>query len=68
MIAAGQFNSDFEGFTGLGVKNFTGFDSPYDAPENPELDILTEAMPPEDAADAIVAYLREAGFIRDGGL
>ena len=49
------------------IKNFTGFDSPYDEPENPELDILTEAMPPEEAADAIIAYMREAGFIRDGG-
>ena len=47
------------------IKNFTGFDSPYDVPENPELDIPTETTPPEDAADAIIAYLREAGFIRD---
>lgn len=45
------------------IKNFTGFDSPYDTPENPELDILTETMPPEEAAAAVIAYRRERGFI-----
>jgi bifunctional enzyme CysN/CysC len=36
------------------LKNFTGIDSPYEAPEEPELRIDTTAMTPEQAADYIV--------------
>jgi bifunctional enzyme CysN/CysC len=36
------------------LKNFTGIDSPYEAPEKPELRIDTTAMTPEQAADYIV--------------
>ena len=39
------------------LKNFTGIDSPYEAPEAPELRIDTTKMTPEEAADAIVAML-----------
>jgi bifunctional enzyme CysN/CysC len=39
------------------LKNFTGIDSPYEPPENPEIRIDTTAMTPEEAADAIVAKL-----------
>ena len=39
------------------LKNFTGIDSPYEAPEDPEIRIDTIAMTPEEAADAIVARL-----------
>ena len=39
------------------LKNFTGIDSPYEAPEAPELRIDTMAMTPEQAADAIVEAL-----------
>ncbi|MFK4793573.1 sulfate adenylyltransferase subunit CysN [Sphingobium sp. ZW T5_29] len=39
------------------LKNFTGIDSPYEAPEDPEIRIDTIAMTPEAAADAIVARL-----------
>ncbi|MBB6122306.1 sulfate adenylyltransferase subunit CysN [Sphingobium subterraneum] len=39
------------------LKNFTGIDSPYEAPENPEIRIDTAAMSAEDAADAIIAQL-----------
>ncbi len=45
------------------IKNFTGIDSPYERPENPELTILTATMSPEDAAEQIVAYLKSKGFI-----
>ena len=37
--------------------NFTGVDSPYDAPEAPEIRIDTMAMDPEAAADLIVRRL-----------
>ncbi|WP_411269234.1 sulfate adenylyltransferase subunit CysN [Sphingobium sp. SCG-1] len=39
------------------LKNFTGIDSPYEAPEDPEIRIDTSAMTAEQAADAIVARL-----------
>ncbi|WP_336971021.1 sulfate adenylyltransferase subunit CysN [Sphingobium aromaticiconvertens] len=39
------------------LKNFTGIDSPYEAPEDPEIRIDTSAMTAEEAADAIVARL-----------
>ncbi|MBO9377948.1 sulfate adenylyltransferase subunit CysN [Sphingomonas histidinilytica] len=39
------------------LKNFTGIDSPYEAPEDPEIHIDTTAMTAEEAADAIVARL-----------
>ncbi|MBU0824781.1 MAG: sulfate adenylyltransferase subunit CysN [Alphaproteobacteria bacterium] len=39
------------------LKNFTGIDSPYEAPETPEIRIDTTAMSPEEAADLIVDRL-----------
>ncbi len=39
------------------LRNFTGIDSPYEAPTAPEIRIDTEACTPEEAADAIVTYL-----------
>jgi bifunctional enzyme CysN/CysC len=39
------------------LANFTGIDSPYEAPENPEIRIDTTGMTPDEAADAIVAIL-----------
>ena len=39
------------------LRNFTGIDSPYEAPVNPEIHIETTAMTSEAAADLIVARL-----------
>ena len=39
------------------LKNFTGIDSPYEAPENAEIRIDTTAMSAEEAADLIVEKL-----------
>ena len=39
------------------LKNFTGIDSPYEAPVDPEIHIDTLTMTAEEAADAIVARL-----------
>jgi bifunctional enzyme CysN/CysC len=44
------------------LKNFTGIDSPYEAPENPELTIDTTITSAEDAAETIVRYLIEKGI------
>jgi bifunctional enzyme CysN/CysC len=39
------------------LKNFTGIDSPYEAPRSPEIRIDTTTMSPEDAASLIVDTL-----------
>lgn len=39
------------------LKNFTGIDSPYEAPENAEIRIDTTEMTPDEAADLIIARL-----------
>ena len=39
------------------LKNFTGIDSPYEPPEEPEIRVDTTLMTAEEAADAIVARL-----------
>ena len=39
------------------IRNFTGFDSPYDRPENPEIRIDTETVSAEEAAIRIIDYL-----------
>jgi len=49
------------------LKNFTGIDSPYERPERPEITIDTTAAAAQDAAEAIVAQLRDAGVL-DGSL
>ena len=46
------------------IKNFTGIDSPYEAPENAEIVIDTTTLSAEDAAERIAAYLIEHGRIR----
>ena len=50
------------------IKNFTGIDSPYEAPENPELHIKSVGRNPEDLADEIVDYLRSRGFLSTSGM
>ncbi|MBK8025711.1 MAG: bifunctional sulfate adenylyltransferase/adenylylsulfate kinase [Chloroflexi bacterium] len=47
------------------IKNFTGIDDPYEAPENPEIRLDTVAYSPEENARQIIRYLARAGFIRD---
>ena len=39
------------------LANFTGIDSPYEAPQYPEIRIDTLEMSPEEAADSILDYL-----------
>ena len=45
------------------LANFTGIDSPYEAPETPELRLDTTAASAEQAADRVVALLRERGLV-----
>ncbi|VDC19925.1 sulfate adenylyltransferase subunit CysN [Pseudogemmobacter humi] len=39
------------------LKNFTGIDSPYEAPEAPELEVNTVDLSPEEAADRVIALI-----------
>src|SRR5690606_1117308 len=43
------------------LKNFTGIDSPYEPPENPEIRLDTSRLSPEEACDRILAELRGRG-------
>jgi bifunctional enzyme CysN/CysC len=45
------------------LKNFTGIDSPYERPENPEIRIDTTTISPEAAAEHIVAHLGGMGIL-----
>jgi bifunctional enzyme CysN/CysC len=46
-----------------GLPNFTGIDAPYEPPTAPEIRIDTTGMPPDVAADRIVAYLKEHNYV-----
>ena len=41
------------------IKNFTGVDSPYEAPENPEIHLETLGKSPEEMVEALENWLRE---------
>ena len=41
------------------LKNFTGIDSPYEAPEHAELTVDTTTLSPVEAAETIVAWLEK---------
>lgn len=40
------------------IKNFTGIDSPYEEPENPELVIDTDKTGIEESCDLIISYIK----------
>ncbi|MDG4880366.1 sulfate adenylyltransferase subunit CysN [Mesorhizobium sp. WSM4884] len=41
------------------IKNFTGVDSPYEAPENPEIHLKTLGRTPQEMAEALEHWLTE---------
>ena len=45
------------------LKNFTGIDSPYEAPENPDLLLDTSTMTVEQAAERVIKMMRTRGII-----
>jgi sulfate adenylyltransferase len=45
------------------IKGFTGVDDPYEVPEAPELRIDTSGITPDEAAQEILLYLGQKGFI-----
>ena len=45
------------------IKNYTGIDSPYEAPSNPELVIDTESESLEESVAKVVDFLKSKGII-----
>ncbi|RWM09213.1 MAG: sulfate adenylyltransferase subunit CysN [Mesorhizobium sp.] len=47
------------------IKNFTGVDSPYEAPENPEIHLETLGRTPEEMAEALEHWLTERDIAQE---
>lgn len=45
------------------IKNFTGVNDPYEAPEKPELVLKTGGVRPEACVETLLAFLRERGML-----
>ncbi|ACV26356.1 adenylyl-sulfate kinase [Kangiella koreensis] len=45
------------------IKNFTGLDSPYEAPNNPEIQLKSDEHTIDELANQVLDYLRNNGFI-----
>ena len=45
------------------IPEFTGVSDPYEAPENPELNVETADRTPEESAQQILDYLEQQGLI-----
>lgn len=45
------------------IKNFTGIDSPYEPPLNPDVYLDTTKHTPEEAAAKVIAYLEAHGYL-----
>ena len=46
------------------IKNFTGIDSPYEAPETPEIHLEMNGQSAEDAAGTVIKWLESHGYIK----
>ena len=47
------------------IKNFTGIDSPYEVPENPDIVVDTTQSDPDKLAEQIVRHMLNNGYFRD---
>ena len=48
------------------IKQFTGIDSPYEPPEEPEVRIRTGEVSVAEAVNQLLEYLHEVGALRAG--
>ena len=48
------------------IKKFTGIDSPYEAPLNPEVHIHSDQLSVAEAVNQLLAYLDESGVLHSG--
>jgi len=45
------------------IKNFTGIDSDYEPPENPEINLKSADFSAEEMAERVVGHLKSSGYI-----
>jgi adenylyl-sulfate kinase len=45
------------------VKQFTGISSPYEVPDDAEIELLTKDKTPEESASEVLAYLEKIGLV-----
>lgn len=45
------------------IRNFTGIDSPYEEPRNPEIVLSTVGATPDELAERVIGFLAERGVI-----
>ncbi|MFB5195670.1 adenylyl-sulfate kinase [Neobacillus sp. KR4-4] len=45
------------------IKDFTGIDSPYEAPEQPEITLHSDQVTVEEAVEQVFAYLKEKNIL-----
>ena len=45
------------------IKNFTGIDSPYENPENPEIHVVNNSITLDEASNQIINYLIKSKYI-----
>lgn len=45
------------------IKHFTGIDSPYEPPQNPDIHVKTHEQTVEESAEQVIAWLEERSFI-----
>jgi len=45
------------------IRNFTGIESPYEAPEHPEIRLDTTSLSAEQSVDRLLAYLQDRGTV-----
>lgn len=45
------------------IPNFTGIDSPYEAPHNAEIHVINDGNSIEDAAQKVIDYLEQKGYL-----
>ncbi len=50
------------------IREFTGIDSPYEPPENPELRLDGAHLGMEEMSEKVLEYLRERGLLRNAAL
>jgi bifunctional enzyme CysN/CysC len=47
-----------------GIPNFTGIDSPYEPPQNPEIRVATVGREPETISEELIGDLRRRDILR----
>ena len=50
------------------IKNFTGISDPYEAPENPDLNIKTHEMTLDQTVEFVIKKMLDDGIIRDNSV